>query len=89
MQARTSWHAEPNGLLASEVDGLRLVVRAPTKVDGFARFMVLRGTCRSGGDPFALIASGTAENVGEAMGAAERRAASCEAGRHRPAPAHA
>jgi hypothetical protein len=72
----TSWHAEPNGLLAAEVDGLRLVVRCPTEVDGFARFMLLGRVSRSGG-PFALTASGTAESVSEAMAAAERRAVSC------------
>jgi hypothetical protein len=72
----TSWHAEPNGILAAEVGGLRLVVRTPTEVGGYARFLLL-GRISRGGGGFALTASGTAESVREAMEAAERRAMSC------------
>jgi hypothetical protein len=72
----TSWRTEPNGFLAAEVGGLRLVVRGPTKVDGFARFLLLGRVSRDG-DRFALTASGTAESVREAMEAAERRAETC------------
>ena len=75
MQERTSWHTEPDGLLAAEVDGLRLVVRGPTEADGFARFLLLGRVTRRG-DHFALTASGTAESVCEAMEAAERKAMS-------------
>jgi hypothetical protein len=75
VQEGISWRAEPNGLLAAEVGGLRLVVRTPTEVDGYARFMLL-GRVSRGGGRFALTASGTAESVHEAMEAAERRAVS-------------
>lgn len=89
MYEGTCWRDEPNGLVAAEVAGLRLIVRNPAESDGFARFMVLRRVPCRGGDLFALVASGTAESVREAMGAAERKAASCETDRRPPIPARA
>lgn len=86
MHEGTHWRDEPNGLLAAEVAGLRLIVRNPAESDGFARFMVLRRVPCRNNDLFALVASGTAESVREAMGAAERRAASCEPDRRPSAP---
>jgi len=67
--------------LATEIDGVRLVVRPPTQEDRFARFIVLRPVPSREGDLFTLAASGTEDNVPEAMGAAERRAVSRDAGR--------
>ncbi|KAA2212003.1 hypothetical protein [Teichococcus oryzae] len=76
MHEATNWWTQPNGLLAAELDGLRLIVRGPTEADSFARFMLLDRVSRDS-DLFALTASGTAESLGEAMEAAERKAMSC------------
>ena len=87
MQTETSWVAEPDGVLATEIDGLRLVVRPPTEIDGFARFMVLRRVDCGAKKLFTLVASGSEDSVREAMRAAERMAGSYRwAGYDRPSP---
>lgn len=60
------WRTEPEGVLAAEIDGLRLVVQAPEKVGGLVRFLVLRRD--AGGDT--IIGSGTEGDVRAAMQAA-------------------
>ena len=64
------WRAEPNGVLAAEIDGFRLVVQAPEEVGGLVRFLVLRR--ESEGDT--IIGSGSKETVQAAMGAAVKMA---------------
>jgi hypothetical protein len=64
------WKTEPDGTLAAEVDGLRLVVQAPKAVGGMAHFLVLRR--HEMGE--AIIGSGTEANVRAAMKAAVKMA---------------
>lgn len=64
------WRTEPEGVLAAEIDGLRLVVQASKETNDQVRFLVLR---REGsGKPLSIIASGTEESVRAAMQAATR-----------------
>ena len=66
------WRTRPDGTVAAEVRGFRLVVRLPERAGGPARFLVLR---RNGGDgPHALVGSGTEPDVRTAMGKAARMA---------------
>jgi hypothetical protein len=67
------WHTEPDGILATEVGGYRLIVQAAEHDGGSVCFLVLRG----GGaeDTLALVASGTEANVRTAMKAAAQMAA--------------
>lgn len=67
------WRTGADGILAAEADGLRLVVQAPAEGTGPARFEVLRWQYGTG-SLLALLASGTAGEVREAMAAAERAA---------------
>ena len=86
MWEKLVWHTEPNGALAAEIDGVRLVVQGPAEVGGYVRFTVLRRQYRQG-SLLALIGSGTRESVGEAMSAAERMVGSCRKhGPRRPVP---
>ena len=64
------WRTGPDGILAAEADGLRLVVQAPEEVGGAARFLVLRRD----GEGDAVLGSGTEGNVRAAMVAAARMA---------------
>ncbi len=64
------WRTEPDGVLAAEADGVRLVVQAPEEAGGTARFLVLR---RDGGGE-ALLGSGTEDDMRAAMKAAARMA---------------
>jgi hypothetical protein len=70
MRHHSLWRAEPDGVLAAEADGLRLVVRRPDKAGGAVRFLVLRND--SGGQ--AITGSGTEESIQDAMNAAVRMA---------------
>ena len=69
---RDMWRAEPDGVLAAEADGLRLVIQAPEEVGGPVRFLVLRRAGKE--DRHAPIGSGVEESVGNAMEAAARMA---------------
>jgi hypothetical protein len=71
MGHQSVWHTEPDGVLAAEADGLRLVVRKPSRVSGAVRFLVLRVE----GEHHSIIGSGTEESVRGAMDAAGRMAA--------------
>lgn len=66
------WHREPDGVLAAEADGFRLVVQTAEKVDGLVRFLVLRRETKDG--QYNILGSGTKEDVGAAMKAAEQMA---------------
>ena len=69
---RDVWRAEPDGTVAAEVRGHRLVVRLPEHAGGPVRFLVLR---RKGDDgPQALVGSGTEPDVHTAMTKAARMA---------------
>jgi len=66
------WRAEPDGAVAAEVRGYRLVVHLPEQAGGPVRFLVLR---RKGDDgPDALVGSGTEADVRVAMRKAARMA---------------
>ena len=68
------WRTEPDGSVAAEVGGYRLVVRLPEQAGGPVRFLVLR---RGEGDdarPAALVGSGTEPGLRAAMRAAARMA---------------
>lgn len=64
------WRTGPDGVLTAEADGLRLVVRAPSRAGGAARFLVLR--IDGGHRP--ILGSGTESSVRDAMAAAVRMA---------------
>lgn len=66
------WWTEPDGVLASEAGGFRLVVRA---VDGWVRYLVLRQPGGAVVRPPGLLASGHEHDARAAMLAAERTAA--------------
>ena len=69
---RDAWHTGPDGTVAIEVCGYRLVVRLSERAGGPVRFLVLR---REGDDgPHALIGSGTEPDVRAAMTKAARMA---------------
>jgi hypothetical protein len=70
MEQHALWRVEPDGVLAAEDDGLRLIVRKPDKAGGAVRFLVLR----TDGEAPTITGSGTVENVGDAMNAAVRMA---------------
>jgi len=72
MDVRGIWRTEPGAVLSAEVDGLRLVVQAPTEAGGAVRFLVLRRGAGERADT--LIGSGTGTDVRAAMAAAERMA---------------
>ena len=65
------WRTEPDGSVAAEVDGLRLVVLAPERRGALVRFHILR---RQGGEdgPHALVHSGTEPDARTAMKRAAR-----------------
>jgi hypothetical protein len=66
------WRTEPDGVLAAEVDTYRLVVQAPERIGGSARFLVLRRDGDEGA--LALIGSGHEADLRMAMKAAARMA---------------
>lgn len=70
MRHHTLWRDEPDGALAAEADGLRLVVRRPDKAGGAVRFLVLRNDSQG----LAITGSGTEESIQDAMNAAVRMA---------------
>ena len=70
MGYQSIWRTEPEGVLAAEADGFRLVVQAPCRAGGAVRFLVLR----IDGDHHAIVGSGTEESVRGAMDAAVRMA---------------
>ena len=64
------WRAEPDGTVAAEVRGHRLVVRLPEHAGGPVRFLVLS---RKGDDgPQALVGSESEPDVRTAMAKAAR-----------------
>jgi hypothetical protein len=66
------WRTEPDGSVAAEVCGYRLIVHLPEQAGGPVRFLVLR---RKGDDgPHALLGSGTEPDVRTAMRKAARMA---------------
>ena len=67
------WRREPDGSVAAEVRGHRLVVHLPERMGGPVRFLVLR---RAEGDdrPPALVGSGTEADLRTAMTKAARMA---------------
>ena len=64
------WRTEPDGVLAAEVDTYRLVVQAPERIGGSARFLVLRRDGDEGA--LALIGSGNEADLHTAMKTAAR-----------------
>lgn len=66
-----AWHTEPSGVRFAEKGRFQLVVLAPG-ADGLVRFLVLRHPRDSGKYPYAVIASGTEEDLPAAITAAER-----------------
>ena len=67
------WRTEPDGSVAAEVGGYRLVVHPPERAGGPARFLLLRLGGRDD-DPPALVGSGTEADVRTAMRTAARMA---------------
>lgn len=67
------WQAEPSGTRFAEKGRFRLVVLAPG-VDRLVRFLVLRRPRDRGRYPYAVIASGTEDDLPAAIAAAERMA---------------
>lgn len=64
------WRTEPDGALAAEADGFRLVVPLPKQVGEQAHFLISH---RQGHrELHSLVRSGTEESVHAAMKAAER-----------------
>ncbi len=69
---RDVWRSEPDGSVAAEVRGHRLVVHLPERTGGPVRFLVLR---RMGDDgPPTLVGSGTEADLRTAMAKAARMA---------------
>jgi hypothetical protein len=69
-----NWCAERDGSLWAERDGFRMEVRGHLERGGSVRFIVLRRQYGRG-SVLALVASGTASNLAEAMAMAEGKAA--------------
>ena len=67
------WRTEPDGSVAVEVGGYRLVVRLPEQAGGPVRFLVLRRGERDDRPP-ALVGSGTESDLRTAMRSAARMA---------------
>ncbi|MBV1800446.1 hypothetical protein [Siccirubricoccus sp. G192] len=65
------WRLEPDGVLAAEIGGFRLVVKKPETAGALVRFLVLRGAA----DGASIIGSGTEADVRSAMQTASRMAA--------------
>jgi hypothetical protein len=70
MGHQSVWRTGPDGVLAAEAGGLRLVVHSPCRVSGAVRFLILRVD----GEHHSIIGSGTEESVRGAMDAAGRMA---------------
>ena len=66
------WQTEPNNVLSSAAGEFRLIVR---RMDGCARFLVLRCPREATDDPHTLAGSGTEDDVRAAMTGAEEMAA--------------
>jgi len=81
---RELWKTEPNGILSSEVGGLRLVVQAPEQAGGPVRFLVWRRATNGGLGT--LVGSGSETGVQAAMTLAEQMADRCRGFGTRPVP---
>lgn len=68
-----SFHTEPNGILAAEIDGYKLLIQAPGHSDGDWAYTLLRRQYGIG-SLFGLVGSGVEESLAKAVHAAERLA---------------